>query len=659
MGSLTDIMNTDDSTPPTTIPNDKEDDNNNNNNNNNSNTMNPHHHQPSSLPSSPPTWPTTSTTTLTQIRTGKVRTVPGTSIPSAIAKRPHRRPTPVRVSALGLAGDEQAFHKHGGPDKAVLQYCPAHYRAWRAELAGKLLRGNGNEDEGEDESDEHASALALFRPGGFGENFVAEEGDGMDEGSVCVGDVVEVGGGSEGGGGEGREGGGGRGGNGATQTLLLQVSLPRAPCYKLNHRFRVDGMARLAQETGRTGWYYRVLREGEVRVGDRMRLVERPCPRWSVRRVQEILHADKKNEGAVRELAGLEELGEEFRALFRNRLRKGFGDMGAENEEGRLWGSEKERLEVWRRFRVTAKRRETAAVASFVFEALEPAEGEEPPPPPPPPRMVKPGSHVRIKLRELVRSYSVVGGTSDCLEIGVALDDSSRGGSRYLHDRVSVGDCLELSGVNESFPLHAQAQKHVLIAGGIGITAFIPAARTLASQCIPWELHLCVRSEDDVPFRRYLEPLGKHLVVYSKADDNRLNVRKLVASQTAGTHVYCCGPERMMDAVTEAAESLNFPKENVHFEAFTANLTGDPFSVGLTKSGRCLDVPANDTLLDVLRESGFDVPSSCEVGNCATCVVKLVSGRVDHRGTALQEDEKRGNMLSCVSRGVAKIEIEL
>ncbi|KAF4535479.1 Vanillate o-demethylase [Lasiodiplodia theobromae] len=547
------------------------------------------------------------TDTLLQVRTGKTRTVPGTSIPSAIAKRPRLDPDGVRLTALGLAGDQQTFFKHGGPDKAVLQYCAAHYAAWQAELP--------------------PHAAAALRPGGFGENFVTAGR--MSEWNVCIGDVVEVGG----------DGG-----------ARLQVSLPRAPCYKLNHRFQVDGMARLSQETGRTGWYYRVLREGTVKVGDEIRLVERKNPKWTVRRVQEILHKDKKNEEAVRELANLPELGEDFRLLFQNRLKRKFGNMGAENEEGRLWGSEQERMEVWRKFKVAAKRRETAKIASFVFEALEPV---------PNPQMVKPGAHIRIKLQKLIRSYSVVGGDSNILEIGVALNDNSRGGSKYLHDCISAGDTLEISAVNESFPLQPQAQKHVLIAGGIGITAFIPAARTLASQCIPWELHLCVNSENDIPFRRYLEILGHRLIIYSKADGNRLDIRKLVASQTVATHIYCCGPERMMESMAMAADSLNFPKQNVHFEAFTANLTGDPFSVELVDRGKCLEVPSNDTLLDVLRESGFDVPSSCEVGNCATCKVRLVSGRVDHRGTALEENEKRDNMLSCVSRGVGRIAIKL
>ncbi|KAL1638384.1 hypothetical protein SLS56_000193 [Neofusicoccum ribis] len=541
------------------------------------------------------------TDTLLQLRTGKTKTVPGTSIPSAINKL--LRTGPLHVHRLGIEGDQQTYFKHGGPDKAVMQYCSAHYAAWAAE---------------------HPGSARLFRAGGFGENLVAAR---MNERNVCIGDVVAVG-----------------------ADVRLQVSLPRAPCFKLNHRFQVADMSRLSQESSRTGWYYRVLREGDVRPGDELRLVERLHPRWSVWMVQEYLHRDKTNVEAVRELAALPELGEQFRELFQNRLKKMFRNLGDENEDWRLKGGNEERMETWKDFTVAAKRKEASKISSFVFEALDPV---------PDPQKVKPGSHVRIKLQNLIRSYSVVGGDSNRLEIGVALDDNSRGGSKYLHDHIAVGDTLTIGRVTESFPLEQEAQKHVLIAGGIGITAFIPAAQELATQCVEWELHLCVRSKDDMPFRRYLDTLGDHLVIHSKADGDRLDISHLIGGQPVGTQIYCCGPERMMEAVKAAAENMSFPNENVHFEAFTANLTGDPFEVELAKSGKSLEVPANDTLLDVLRESGFDVPSSCEVGNCATCKVGLVSGRVDHRGTALEEEKKRDHMLCCVSRGIGKITIDL
>lgn len=245
------------------------------------------------------------TDTLLELRTGKTTVVPGTAIPSAINKR--TRSGPLYVAKLGIDGDQQTFFKHGGPDKAVLQYCSAHYPMWTLELP---------------DSADH------FKLGRFGENFVAAK---MNERNVCIGDVIQVG-----------------------DEVRLQVSLPRAPCYKLNHQFQNQDMSRLCQESSRTGWYYRVLREGYVKPGDELRLVERRHEKWTVHMVQEYLHRDKKNEEAVRELAELPELGEDFRELFQNRLQKMSKGLGPESEEGRLRGADEDRLETrtgWRRGR--------------------------------------------------------------------------------------------------------------------------------------------------------------------------------------------------------------------------------------------------------------------------------------------------------------------
>ncbi|KAF2138207.1 uncharacterized protein K452DRAFT_290792 [Aplosporella prunicola CBS 121167] len=535
--------------------------------------------------------------TLIRVRTGKIKSIPGTEIKSAINKT--IRQGRVFISKHGVQDDEQEFERHGGPDKAVMQYCRRHYADRAAELP---------------------QSAPFFKEGGFGENFV---GVVANERNICIGDVVAVG----------------------DNNVLLQVSLPRAPCYKLNHRFQHENMSRLSQESSRMGWYYRVLREGFVQQGDAMRLVERPNPKWTVFAVQQYMHREKSNQEAMRELVALKELGEEARNLFANRLAKKM-----ESEEHRLKGGAEDALETWAEYSVVIKRKETSRIMSFVFEAVDSARSEQD---------VLPGSHVRVKLGNLIRSYSIVAGSPSRLELGVALEESSRGGSTYLHDNVEEGDSLTIGKVTESFPFETSAAKHVMIAGGIGITAFIAAAQKLKDQSTPWELHLCVRSAADVPFRRYLDPLGANLKIYSKADSQRLDIGKLLGAQTSETHIYCCGPERLMQAVTDTAKMLSFPSSNLHFEAFTTTLTGDPFEVGLKRSGKCLSVPSSEVLLDVLRDAGLDVPSSCEAGNCGTCKVRVVAGRVEHRGTALSENEKKGEMLSCVSRGVGRIELDL
>ncbi len=159
---------------------------------------------------------------------------------SAIAKSP--RGGPVRIGELGLEGDEQGDTRvHGGVDKAVHHYPFEHYAAWRAELGGPPVPE---------------------APGAFGENISST---GLDEGTVCLGDRFTLGG------------------------ALLEVSQGRQPCWKLNDRFGVRDMARRVQDSGRTGWYYRVLRPGIAQAGDLLALVERPWPAWPLQRLMRLL----------------------------------------------------------------------------------------------------------------------------------------------------------------------------------------------------------------------------------------------------------------------------------------------------------------------------------------------------------------------------------
>ncbi|WP_132999405.1 MOSC domain-containing protein [Luteimonas arsenica] len=159
---------------------------------------------------------------------------------SGIAKSP--RSGRVRIGELGLEGDEQGdLRVHGGVDKAVHHYPFDHYAAWRAELGELPL---------------------LATPGAFGENISSH---GLDEGTVCLGDRYALG------------------------DAVLEVSQGRQPCWKLNDRFGVRDMARRVQDTGRTGWYYRVPQPGSAQAGDALVLLERPWPAWPLRRLMRLL----------------------------------------------------------------------------------------------------------------------------------------------------------------------------------------------------------------------------------------------------------------------------------------------------------------------------------------------------------------------------------
>lgn len=179
---------------------------------------------------------------------------------------------PVRLGATNLDGDGQAdLDHHGGPDKAVLAYSADHYDAWRRELNNPALP-----------------------PGAFGENFTVA---GITEADVCLGDVWTIGG-----------------------EAALQVSQPRQPCWKLARRWRLKTLSLQVQESGRTGWYFRVLHEGVVAAGMPLVLVERPHPAWSIARANRVMHTDKNDGRAAAELAALPCLAESWKTTLRRRV---------------------------------------------------------------------------------------------------------------------------------------------------------------------------------------------------------------------------------------------------------------------------------------------------------------------------------------------------
>jgi MOSC domain-containing protein YiiM/ferredoxin-NADP reductase len=535
--------------------------------------------------------------TLLEVRTGKTKAVFGPGIKSAIYKSP--RQGRVKITKLGCEGDQQTFHEHGGPDKALLQYCSVHYSAWKTELP---------------------DSKEMFGPGGFGENLVA---DGVSEEDVCIGDVIRIG-----------------------EEVLISVCEPRQPCYMLNHRFKVKDMSKRSQDSRRTGWYLRVLREGYVQAGDEMVLIERPNPRWSIKRVQHFLYKDMRNEDAIRELVQLDGLGKAVVDLFANRLRKKM-----EDQEHRLKGGEEEFKGIWSDYTVVKRSYETPRILSVVFEAKAPVQE---------PKVAMPGSHIRVKLGgDLVRAYSVVTGDQNCFELGIALSGTSRGGSEYIHKTLKIGDVLPISEITTSFPLHEEADRHIFIAGGIGLTAFIAAAKECEAMCWPYHLHYLVRTSKDVAFLRYLGSLGNKVTIHDKSIGKACDLAAILRKTDSLSHVYCCGSQRLIDAVKQEAIVCGLNEENVHFEAFEVDASGDPFTVCLQKSNKIIQVESRQTLLDVLRDAGLEVSSSCEVGNCGTCRVEVVEGRIDHRGSGLMDWEKGTAMLSCVSRGIGKIIVDI
>ncbi|KAL2023165.1 hypothetical protein VTK56DRAFT_3771 [Thermocarpiscus australiensis] len=554
--------------------------------------------------------------TILEVRTGKMKPLRGLAVQSGIDKTP--RDGPVRVTEMGLEGDEHDPTFHGGLDKAVHGYCSSHYPAWRAEFR---------------------SAASSFQPGAFGENLVTAH---LNERNLCIGDVLAV----------ERPCSASTSSPDQATNLLLQVSLPRQPCFKLNHRFQLKNFAPTTWKTSRTGWYFRVLRPGTVQAGDTLRLVERRHPAWTVERVQEYLHRNPGDAAANEALAAIEEFGAECRDLFRGRVARQRRQRELA-EKGKVRRGTK-----WREYRVVERTRQTPRIVSFVLEAVNGSSAEEEED-----GDLRPGAHAKIRLGNgLVRAYSIVDGNRKRFQLAVALDANSRGGSRYLHETVQVGHAVQVGAITAAVPLASAASHHVFVAAGVGITAFLALVELYRSIHYSAVLHYAVRSAEDVPFRDRLERLGGDCVVlYDKSAGQRLDVRRIVESAPWNAQLYFCGPRRLMDEAARETRARGIPEKEVHFEAFEADVSGDAFeAVVANRGGAVVRVGEEETLLECLqRRFDDDVGSSCCVGNCGTCRVSLRDGRVDHRGTALTEEEKAASMLACVSRGIGRITIEI
>lgn len=373
--------------------------------------------------------------------------------------------------------------------------------------------------------------------------------------------------------------------------------------------------------------------------GEEMRLVERKYEGWTLERVQGVLYRGMEGASEMRYLLDVPELTDEIKGVLKKRLAK-------------LEAKSTKKEVVWTDWKLVKKTKLTPRISSFTFEAVDDKVDATP----------EPGSHVKIRLPNgLVRAYSIVHGSRGRFELGIALDEQSRGGSRYLHDHAREGDVIKVGAITPGIKPNSMASNHLFIVAGIGITAFLWLIEEMAGVNLNVQLHYAVRGAEEMPFRSQLEKLGDRVVVYDKTKVQRMNVSSLVRDMPWNSQVYVCGPRRLMDQALKAAQDAGLGEKDVHFEAFAADVGGDPFEVVVRdQQDKTLAVNEDETLLEVLqREFGDVVGSSCEVGNCGTCRVRVRCGEVEHRGTALSAEEKEGEMLSCVSRGVGKIEIEI
>lgn len=276
-----------------------------------------------------------------------------------------------------------------------------------------------------------------------------------------------------------------------------------------------------------------------------------------------------------------------------------------------------------------------------------------------------PGAHLDVECGDtgLSRQYSLCGDPNDAgrLRIAVLRESEGRGGSAWIHDHVTPGARLRVRGPRNHFRLDEETRRAIFIAGGIGITPVSAMARRAQALGIDYALHYSGRSRACMALLPELVALhGDRLHVYASDEGRRNDFAALLAKPEAGTQVYACGPQRMLDALKQAC--AHWPDDTLRVEHFHSTLgTLDPakehaFEAELKDSGLVITVAADQTLLTALRAANIDVQSDCEEGLCGSCEVRVLGGDIDHRDVVLTraEREANGQMMSCCSRAKGK-----
>ncbi len=279
------------------------------------------------------------------------------------------------------------------------------------------------------------------------------------------------------------------------------------------------------------------------------------------------------------------------------------------------------------------------------------------------------GAHVVVEMQDghtrRLNPYSLMSDPADLRRyaISVRRDDSGRGGSAYLHRAVQPGDRLVISRPQNLFALDRTARKHLMVAGGIGITPFLSQVKQLLGQkgrfgnagLADLELHYYVQSRAMGAYVDALEAmLADKVQVHVTGSRPNMDLAPILARQPLGTHLYICGPKGMIGAAIDQAQAAGWPDGTVHFEEFLAPAPGTPFTVELAASRKTIEVGARQSLLEALEAADVDPPYMCRGGACGQCETNVLTcdGTIEHRDHWLDPEQRAAGakIMPCVSR---------
>lgn len=271
------------------------------------------------------------------------------------------------------------------------------------------------------------------------------------------------------------------------------------------------------------------------------------------------------------------------------------------------------------------------------------------------------GAHIVIEMKDgdinRLNPYSLMSDPMDQsrYSISVRRDDNGRGGSLFMHHKVKLGDEMVISYPVNLFAMDLRASKHLMIAGGIGITPFLAQIKQLGALQGHFELHYSCRSR---ALGSYVEELSddypNNVHVYFDDQKQAIDLVNLLSGQPLGTHVYICGPKGMIDWVRNTAFEMGWPHGTVHYEEFLAPPSGEAFTVNLATSQKTIDVGEQQSLLEAIEAAGIDAPYLCRGGACGQCETRVLEcdGDILHNDHWLDDEQKvaKTHIMPCVSR---------
>jgi ferredoxin-NADP reductase/MOSC domain-containing protein YiiM/ferredoxin len=548
---------------------------------------------------------------------------------------------------LNLDGDGQGdLAGHGGEQRAVFVYQIESYRYWQEQLK-----------------------RTDFVYGQFGENFTIE---GLPDDVVCIGDRYQIG------------------------SALFEVTQPRVTCYRVGIRTNEPRMPALLTSSGRPGFYFRVLREGEVGAGDEIVKVGEAKERMTVAEINALLYSPNHPRDQLERALRIEALSPGWRSSFEALLQSETTTAGSGNAGLMMPAASHPVAPGFRPLAVTKIDSESADVLSLTMQS---AHGQPLP-------TALPGQYVVLRLQRtagglpLFRCYSLSDAPSkERYRISVKIEPNGVGGA-YLRDHVRVGDLLDVSSPRGSFILQSGERPIMMLSAGIGATPVLAMLHVLAAarsaRQVLW-VH-AARDGQHHPFaaevRRLMLalPHGRSFVCYSKPGSrdiigenfdatghlSRSTFGKFGISREAD--VYLCGPTHFMSDMKEMLVTIGVTPQRIHVEIFNGSESMTPGIVGagtraphlpnddantgpevfFARSGIAAHWKASayQSILELAEACDVPVRWSCRTGVCHSCESGLISGSVGYEPEPLDKPAD-GNVLVCCSQPIRDVVIDL